>query len=85
MTDVVKHVGLDVHKETIAVSVAECNGGQVRYFGEITNTAEAIETLGSWEKTARGYRSAMKRVRAVMGCIGNSPTWAGMAWWWRRR
>ena len=47
MTDVVKHVGLDVHKGRIAVSVAEGNGGQVRYLGEIANTAEAIETLGS--------------------------------------
>ena len=25
-----KYVGLDVHKETIAVSVAEGNGGEVR-------------------------------------------------------
>ena len=40
-----KYVGLDVHKETIAVSVAECDGGEVRYFGEIANTSEAIEKL----------------------------------------
>ena len=47
MKDVIQYVGLDVHKETIAASVAECNGGQVRYFGEIANTAEAIEKPGS--------------------------------------
>ena len=40
-----KYIGLDVHKETIAVSVAEGNGGEVRYVGEITNTPEAIEKL----------------------------------------
>ena len=40
-----KYVGLDVHKETIAVSVAEANGGEVRYWGEIANTPEAIEKL----------------------------------------
>ncbi|MFI4941112.1 MAG: IS110 family transposase [Burkholderiales bacterium] len=40
-----KYVGLDVHKETIAVSVAEGNGGEVRYLGEIANTPEAIEKL----------------------------------------
>src|SRR5487761_457222 len=45
MKEFSKYVGLDVHKETIAVSVAECDGGEVRYFGEIANTPEAIEKL----------------------------------------
>ncbi len=40
-----KYVGLDVHKATIAVAVAEANGGEVRYFGEISNTPEAIQKL----------------------------------------
>jgi len=40
-----KYVGLDVHKETIAVSVAEANGGEVRYLGEIPNTPEAVAKL----------------------------------------
>ena len=40
-----KYVGLDVHKETIAVAVAESTGGKVRYFGEISNTPEAIQKL----------------------------------------
>jgi transposase len=40
-----KYVGLDVHKETIAVSVAEANGGEVRYLGEIANTPEAVEKV----------------------------------------
>jgi transposase len=45
MKEFSKYVGLDVHKETIAVSVAEAHGGEVRYLGEIGNTAEAIEKL----------------------------------------
>jgi len=45
MKEFIKYVGLDVHKETIAVSVAEANGGEVRYFGEIANTAEALSKL----------------------------------------
>lgn len=40
-----KYVGMDVHKATIAVSVAEAGGGEVRYLGEIGNTAEAIAKL----------------------------------------
>lgn len=40
-----KFVGLDVHKATIAVSVAEANGGEIRYLGEIENTAEALVKL----------------------------------------
>lgn len=45
MKEFSKYVGLDVHKETIAVSVAEAHGGEVRYVGEIANTGEAIEKL----------------------------------------
>jgi transposase len=45
MKEFSKYVGLDVHKETIAVSVAEAQGGEVRYIGEIANTPEAIEKL----------------------------------------
>ena len=45
MKEFSKYVGLDVHKETIAVSMAEASGGEVRYFGEIANTPEAVAKL----------------------------------------
>ena len=45
MTKFNKYVGLDVHKETIAVSVADAAGGEARYFGEISNTPGAVEKL----------------------------------------
>lgn len=38
-------VGLDVHKETIAVAVANGHGGEVRSLGLIPNTPEAVRTL----------------------------------------
>ena len=40
-----KYVGLDVHKETIALSIADAGGGEVRYYGEIKNTPEALKKL----------------------------------------
>lgn len=45
MKEFSKYIGLDVHKATIAVSVASGNSDEVRYFGEIANTTEAIDKL----------------------------------------
>lgn len=39
------YIGLDVHKETVAVAVAECGRAQPRYQGEIQNTPKAIAKL----------------------------------------
>lgn len=40
-----KYVGLDTHKETIAVSVADAAGGRPRYYGEVANTPAAVAKL----------------------------------------
>jgi len=40
-----KYVGLDTHKETIAVSVADAAGGKARYFGEVANRPAALGKL----------------------------------------
>jgi transposase len=39
------YVGLDVHKETIAVALADVLGGSVRYYGEIKNTPDAVRKV----------------------------------------
>ena len=40
-----KYVGMDVHKETIAVAIAKEGRGGPLYYGEIPNTDEAIKKL----------------------------------------
>ena len=46
MSSTVKHVGLDVHKNTIAVAVAEDGKrAEVREHGEIANTPAALTKL----------------------------------------
>jgi hypothetical protein len=45
MTNSVKFVGLDLHKETISIAIAD-NGrtGEVRYFGTIDNTPKELRS-----------------------------------------
>ena len=40
-----KYVGMDVHKDTIAVAIASEGRGDPAYYGEIPNTDEAIRKL----------------------------------------
>ncbi|MDT8367324.1 MAG: IS110 family transposase, partial [bacterium] len=40
-----KYVGLDTHKDTIAVAVSDACGGSPRYYGQIANTPEALTKL----------------------------------------
>ena len=40
-----KYVGLDAHKDTIAVSVADAVGGRARFYGEVANTPAALKRV----------------------------------------
>jgi transposase len=45
MKKIVHYIGLDVHKETIAVSIAPQNSTEVRRFGIIGGTLDAVDKL----------------------------------------
>jgi transposase len=48
MDDGIAYVGLDVHKESVSVAVADGErGGEVRYWGKFPNTAEEMRRLVS--------------------------------------
>ena len=81
-----KFVGLDVHKETIAVFIAQADGVEVCYFGEIKNTPEAnssaryaasLAPAGSsltrrW-RCKRIATSAARKNWGTQDCVSNSP------------
>ena len=45
MKKIVHYLGLDVHKETIAVAIAPENTTEVRHYGIIGGTLEAVDKL----------------------------------------
>ena len=45
MNQFIKYVGLDTHKDTIAVAIADAVGGKPRFYGEIANTVTALSKL----------------------------------------
>ena len=45
MNKVIHYIGLDVHKESIAVSIAPSNSTEVRRYGIIGGTLDAVDKL----------------------------------------
>ncbi len=46
MKKMIKYIGLDVHKDSIAISIAdEGRNGEVRYYGEILNDMNSLDKL----------------------------------------
>ena len=70
MKEFSKYVGLDVHKETIAVSMAEAGGGEARYFGEIGYQRFCVDFNSSHECASASCRNdcAQPRPQFGVGC-----------------
>ena len=70
--DYAAHVGLDVHRDSIAVAVAEAGRAPAAYCGEIANRRSA-----GWRRSWRGRMvakwccSVTRRGRAATRCTGS--------------
>ena len=80
-------VGMDVHKATIAVAVAEGGrDGDVRQLGVFPNRAEVIARLvRRLADKGRSSGSVMRPARVAMACSDKFSSSAIPARWWRRR
>jgi hypothetical protein len=80
-----RYIGLDVHRATIALAIAEHDGPPSSY-GNIANDPSAIRKL----MTRLGgpdvrLRVAYEAGRPAMRCTDNSPSSVSNAWWWHPR
>ena len=79
-------VGMDVHKATIAVAVAEgVRGGEVRQLGIFPNRAEVIAKLaGRLAGDGKELSFCYEAGPCGSACSGSSRGLATPAWWSRR-
>ena len=56
MNPVIHYVGLDVHKETIAVSIAPAGSTEVRRYGIIGGTLDAVDKVIKNKRVINGIR-----------------------------
>ncbi len=85
MTKFTKYIGLDVHKETIAVGIADGRGGPPHYWGEIQNWPGEVRRLVKqldgpgqqlrfcYEAGPCGYGLYRQLVKAGYACVVVAP------------
>lgn len=71
MNNYSKYVGLDVHKDTIAVAIAKAGSQEVIFYGEIENTTEAVEKM---------VRKMSAQGEKVSFCYEAGPCGYGIYW-----
>jgi hypothetical protein len=78
MAKSITYIGLDVHKDTIAVALAETGlRGEVRGYGKIPNTPTALKALSA--KLARTGRHRAGKLPTVI-TAGIARELAGFIW-----
>ena len=87
MDKFITYVGLDVHKDTIVIALAESGKrGEVQEYGKIPNTPAAVKTAAT--KLARNgseLRFCYEAGPAATGSSGNWPPADTNALWLRHR
>ena len=80
MNKIVHYIGLDVHKETIAVSIAPQNSTEVRRYGIIGGTLDAADNSSkSSRKKTPSCVLLTKPGRAALSCAAICATGAFIA------
>ena len=72
----IKYVGLDTHKDTIAVAIADTPvGGKPRFYGEIANTATgnvSATLLTHWSKFTNPMQTLQPTPEYLNLCVSQS-------------
>ena len=78
------YVGMDVHKESIDVTLAE-QGGELRRLGQIGGDRGSLLKMVRRQQSKGAERClSTRRGRAGSGFTARSLRWASAAWWCRR-
>jgi hypothetical protein len=82
MSDFNAYVGLDVHKDSILVAIAEAGrDGEVRQWGMVRNTPEAVAKLARRLVERHQTASSLTRMRGWhtdLWAPGSGPEWRGI-------
>jgi transposase len=80
MAKSITYVGLDVHKDTIAMALAEASMGEGRQHGKILNTPAALKALTvKLALTGRDLRFCYEAGPCATAFNDNSPAWGTIA------